>query len=79
MITDLHVLVPDELGGVSIVPAADLVSRLDAGETPEEAITNAGVDYLGTLSGDGLAREVERVRQLNLTGDTTAFWSNPDA
>jgi hypothetical protein len=71
---EVHVLVPNNDGGVSVVSAVDLITRL-LDESFDEAVLNAGID--STYSDADVIRLVDKVRALNATGDANAYWS-PD-
>jgi hypothetical protein len=66
----IFVLIPDQFG-LAVASVGDLMDRLSGDEPLEEAITNAAIDSFG---GDvwGL---VARVRALNETGDSDAYWA----
>ena len=70
---DVYALIPTRLG-VTIAAVGDIAARIDDGETFEEAATNAGID--SSWNAADLVRQTERVRRLNLTGDSKAFWAD---
>ena len=70
---DVYAIIPTRLG-VTIAAVGDITARLDNGETLEEAATNAGIDSCWNAA--DIVRQTERVRCLNLTGDSKAFWAD---
>lgn len=72
-----YAIVPDRVGA-SVVAVGDLTNRLDAGEDLEDAITNAGMDSVNDRDPAALAAHLDRVRALNLTGDSRAYWDSAD-
>jgi hypothetical protein len=73
--SDVFALIPDGHNSVTIAAVGDVTDRLDVGEPLDAALTNVGLDSFFGLKGDELAVQVDRVRMLNVTGDTNAFWS----
>ena len=69
----VFVLVPDKRG-VTVASLGQLIGRVDETVTLDELVTDAGMDSIGT--GEDAAALVERVRALNETGDSRAYWNS---
>jgi hypothetical protein len=71
----VFVLVPDE-HGVTVASLGQLLDRVGLAATLDELVTNAGMDSIGT--GEDVTALAERVRRLNETGDSRAYWGASD-
>ena len=71
---DVYAIIPTRQGIITIAAVGDITARLDNGETLKEAATNAGIDSFWNAA--DIVRQTERVRCLNLTGDSKAFWAD---
>lgn len=70
---EVNVLVPyPNASGLAVVGLLDLIALLDDGESLADAVTNSAFDSGGTRDYERL---VQRVRELNRTGDADAYWA----
>lgn len=69
---EVFAIIPDGIG-FTIAAVGDVSMRLDDDEELEDALSNAGIDSFTSV--EDLPMQMERVRQLNLTGDANAFWN----
>lgn len=68
----IYVVVPDRFGAL-VVAIGDLVDRLtDDDESLDDALGNAAIDSLDKRHP---VEHLARIRQLNETGDATAYWN----
>lgn len=71
--SEIVVLVPDGLS-LAVCGAADLLARLDDGETPADAVTNSAIDWIPLGTREQMVGAFEAVAALNVTGDAGAYW-----
>lgn len=69
--TNLHILIPNSPYGVSVCTLVELLGRDET--TLDELIMNAAVD--SAMLADEIMPLVERVWNLNATGDADAYWA----
>lgn len=73
---EVQVLIPDDRGGVSVVGLHQLsqaIADAESGETLQDVVDNVAFD--SALTDRGAIELIERVRQLNATGDIDAYWN----
>lgn len=71
-LSEIHVLVPDEVHGVTVCPLDQLLLHLDDSDTIDDLTMNAGID--SDPLEKCLPQLIKRVRDLNATGDAAAYW-----
>jgi hypothetical protein len=67
----IFVLVPDK-HGVTVASLGQLLDRVGLAASLDDLVTDAGMDSIG--AGDDVTALTERVRGLNETGDSRAYW-----
>ena len=67
----LYVLVPDEIGGLAACPFVQVMAKVLEGTDLDSILMDAAIDSCGPEDTEQL---INRVRVLNDTGDTDAFW-----
>lgn len=67
-----HVLVPDQLRGVSVCSVGKLVEGAYDAVSLDDLISNAAIDSASPP--DEILNRVDKVRKLNATGDAEAYW-----
>lgn len=67
---DIHVLIPDERGGLTLASVGDLYDWFDAEEELIGVISNAGIDYIT----DFVPEKFLKIHEMNVTGDAAAYW-----
>jgi hypothetical protein len=72
-LSDLHVLVPDEFGGLVVCPLHQVVEAFMEDKTLAFVLEECSIDMVPATP-----VAVARVRRLNETGDAAAYW-NPGA
>lgn len=72
---NVFVMVPDEWGGLAVCSVADLAKGLLEEDDFSEVLSNAGMDMVDR-DPDKIFAKIDKVRALNETGDTDAYWSD---